>query len=40
MADEKLYFDEQRKRFVSTKNAPANMERQMKNNHFKEVSCS
>ena len=37
LADEKLYYDEQRKRFVSTKNAPAYMERQMKNNHFKEV---
>ena len=37
LSDEKLYYDEQRKRFVSSKNAPSYMERQFKNNHFKEV---
>lgn len=37
LADEKLYYDESKKRFVSTKDAPAYIERGFKNNHFKDV---
>lgn len=38
MADDKLYYDEAKKRFVNTKNAPAHVERAYKNSHFKDVS--
>ena len=34
-ADDKLYYDEARKRFVSTSNAPAYLERQFRASHFK-----
>lgn len=37
MADDKLYYDEAKKRFVNTKNAPAHVERAYKNSHFKDV---
>ena len=34
-SDDKLYYDEARKRFVSTKNAPSYLERQFRSSHFK-----
>jgi len=37
LADEKLYYDERKKRFVSTENIPAHVERAIRNQHFKEV---
>lgn len=40
LSEEKLYYDESKKRFVSTKDAPAFIERGFKNNHFKDVSPS
>jgi hypothetical protein len=39
-AEDKLYYDEAKKRFVNTKNAPAFVERAYKNASFKDVSCS
>ena len=38
LADDKLYYDESKKRFVSTRDAPAFVERSFKNSHFKDVS--
>jgi hypothetical protein len=38
LAEDKLYYDESKKRFVSTKDAPAYIERSFKNGHFKDVS--
>ena len=35
IADDKLYYDERKKRFVHTKNMPAGVERQIKSSHFK-----
>lgn len=40
LAEDKLYYDEARKRFVSTKDAPMHIERAIKNSHFKEVGVS
>ena len=37
LAEDKLYYDEARKRFVSMKDAPMHIERAIKNSHFKEV---
>jgi hypothetical protein len=37
LAEDKLYYDERRKRFVNTKDAPAPIARSFKNNHFKDV---
>ena len=37
MGDDKLFYDESKKRFVSTKNAPAHVERAYRNSHFKDV---
>ena len=37
-SEEKLYYDEAKKRFVSTKNAPQTVMRQMRASFFKEVS--
>lgn len=37
-AEDKLYYDEAKKRFVNTKNAPAYVERAYKNASFKDVS--
>ncbi len=37
LAEDKLYYDEARKRFVSTKDAPMHIERAIKNSHFKDV---
>ena len=37
LSEEKLYYDESKKRFVSTKDAPAVIERSFKNGHFKDV---
>ena len=36
LAEDKLYYDEAKKRFVSTKNAPGHIERSFKNNVFKD----
>lgn len=38
LAEDKLYYDERKKRFVNTKNMPANMEREMRSSAFKFVS--
>ena len=38
LSDDQLYYDERKKRFVSTKDTPIFLERQFKNSHFKEVS--
>jgi hypothetical protein len=37
LSEDKLYYDESKKRFVSTKDAPAYIERSFKNGHFKDV---
>ena len=37
LSEDKLYYDEARKRFVSTKDAPMHIERAIKNSHFKDV---
>ena len=39
-ADDKLYYDEKRKRFVNTANASGFVHRQYYQNHFKDVSYS
>ena len=36
IADDKLYYDERKKRFVFLEDAPAYAERAFKNAHFKE----
>ena len=36
-AEDKLYYDEKRKRFVNTANASGYMHRQYYQNHFKDV---
>ena len=38
LADDKLYYDEKRKRFVNTAGAPDHIHRQYYQGHFKEVS--
>ena len=38
LADDKLYYDEKRKRFVNTANAPGYVHRQYYQGHFKDVS--
>ena len=38
LSEDKLYYDERKKRFVSTKDAPGYVERAYKNSHFKDVS--
>ena len=38
LAEDKLYYDERKKRFVNTANVPSYIERAYKNAHFKEVS--
>ena len=38
LSEDKLYYDERKKRFVNTKDAPANVERSYKNSHFKDVN--
>ena len=38
LSEDKLYYDESKKRFVNTKNAPAHIEREYKNSHFKDVN--
>lgn len=40
LSEDKLYYDESKKRFVSTKDAPAYIERSFKNGHFKDVSMT
>ena len=40
LSEDKLYYDERKKRFVSTKDAPGYVERAYKNSHFKDVSQS
>ena len=40
LSDDNLYYDERKKRFVSTKDTPIFLERQFKNSHFKDVSAS
>ena len=40
LAEEELWYDERKKRFVSSKNAPEYVVRAMRHNHFKEVSIS
>ena len=36
--EDKLYYDEKKKRFVNTANAPGFVHRQYYQNHFKDVS--
>ena len=38
LSEDKLYYDERKKRFVNTKDAPGHVERAYKNSHFKDVS--
>ena len=40
LAEDKMYYDERKKRFVSTKDAPVHIERAYTNAHFKDVSES
>ena len=40
LSEDKLYYDERKKRFVNTKDAPGYVERAYKNSHFKDVSRS
>ena len=40
LSEDKLYYDERKKRFVNTKDAPAHVERSYTNNHFKDVLIS
>ena len=40
LSEDKMYYDERKKRFVSTANAPAYIQRELKNNHFKTVSIN
>ena len=40
LSEDKLYYDERKKRFVNTKDAPGYVERAYKNSHFKDVSQS
>ena len=35
LAEDKLYYDEKKKRFVNTANAPGFVHRQYASNHFK-----
>ena len=37
LSEDKLYYDERKKRFVNTKNMPAAMEREMRMTAFKQV---
>ena len=37
LGEDKLYYDERKKRFISTKDAPGYVERSYKNSHFKDV---
>ena len=38
LAEEELWYDERKKRFVSSKNAPEFVTRNFRHGHFKEVS--
>ena len=38
LSTEKLYYDERKRRFVSSKDAPGHIERGFKNSVFKDVS--
>jgi len=38
LSEDKLYYDERKKRFINTKDAPGYVERAYKNSHFKDVS--
>ena len=38
LAEDKLIYDEKKKRFVSTGNTPAHIHRQYYQSHFKDVS--
>lgn len=40
LAEDKLYYDEKRKRFVNTANIPGHAHRAYYNNHFKHVSST
>ena len=40
LSDDKLYYDEKRKRFVNTDNAPSFTHRQHYQSHFKDVSTT
>ena len=39
ISDDKLIYDERKKRFVYTKDLPANLAREYRTNSFKEVSA-
>ena len=39
LSEEKVYYDERKRRFFSTKDAPGYVMRSYKNSVFKEVSC-
>ena len=38
LGEDTLYYDERKKRFVSSKNAPEYVNRSFRHSHFKEVS--
>ena len=38
LSEDKMYYDEKKKRFVNTNDVPLYIERAYKNSHFKEVS--
>ena len=38
LSEDKLYYDEKKKRFVNTKDAPGHIHRQYYQGHFKDVS--
>ena len=38
LAEDKIYYDERKKRFVNTLDAPSYIERAYKSAHFKDVS--
>ena len=40
LSEDKLYYDERKKRFINTKDAPGFVERAYKNSHFKDVSIN
>ena len=38
LSEDKMYYDERKKRFVNTNDVPMYIERAYKNSHFKDVS--
>ena len=40
LSEDKMYYDEKKKRFVNTNDVPLYIERAYKNSHFKDVSTT